>query len=99
MNTINIKFACTNSTLLSHTCENNTVRKTLEHALEKGELLAGATFVDADLSNIDFSNKSLVGCRFIRCNLSGANFAGAYLEGSIAESCILPVDSYDIACF
>ena len=61
--------------IFSHTCENNTIKKTV---LAAG--LSGANLSRADLSRADLSRADLSGANLSRANLSGADLSWADLS-------------------
>lgn len=65
--------------LFSHTCEDNTIRKTVEAAIEVGIKLAEADFSGADLHGADLSLGNFREANFAGADLSFADFRGANL--------------------
>ena len=87
--TITIKNCKTGEALFSHTCENNTPRKTVEAAVKQKVSLNYA-----DLSGIDLSTAKIQGAK-----LYGASLRGAILWGiSISRSDCRHVDFSDSNC-
>ena len=96
MNTI-LLVSIFGKNMFSHTCEDNTILKTLEEAVKKGvnlslvELinvdlidanLINADFTGADLINVDLRGANLTGANLTGANLTGANLVGANLTGA-----------------
>ena len=96
MNTI-LLVSIFGKNMFSHTCEDNTILKTLEEAVKKGvnlslvELinvdlidanLINADFTGADLINVDLRGANLRGAKLRGANLTGANLTGANLTGA-----------------
>ncbi len=73
--TVEIK-SISGNVLFSYESENNSIRKTLEKAVEVGVDLSGANLREVDLSGAYLSGAYLSGA-----NLSGAYLRGAYLRG------------------
>jgi uncharacterized protein YjbI with pentapeptide repeats len=84
--------------LFSHTCENNSIRKTVEFAVNKGLRLynvdlrsadlsgadlIGAIIIDSDLRGADLSGADMMDIEMMDVNLSGANLSGADLNHSL----------------
>ena len=63
--------------IFSHTCENNTIKKTVLAAD-----LSGADLSGANLSRADLSGANLSGANLSRANLSWADLSGADLSGA-----------------
>ena len=78
--------------LFEHTCENNTLLKTLKEALKEdidlkyvnlsGANLSGANLIGANLSNADLSGSDLRCADLSGANLSGANLSNAKLSNA-----------------
>ena len=73
--------------LFEHTCENNTLLKTLKEALKedidlKYVNLSGADLSNTDLSGADLSNTDLSGADLNGAKLNGADLDGADLDGA-----------------
>ena len=71
------KKKVTGGIIYSHDCEENTIKRTVESAIESDVNLSHADFSGADFSSVNFS-----GVNFSGAYLSGANFSGAYLSGA-----------------
>jgi hypothetical protein len=85
-------------TIFSHTCEDNTIKTTVEEALLSGVSLEGvylnganfsrwrppegARFLAANLGGADLSGSVLIGINFNRASLCSANFHGACIRDS-----------------
>ena len=87
METIEIKNRFTNEVIFSHECENNTVKITVEKAVETGAYLRGADLrgaylTDADLTGADLRGADLRGAYLTDAYLRGADLRGAYLTGA-----------------
>jgi uncharacterized protein YjbI with pentapeptide repeats len=65
--------------LYEHTCEGNTLQKTVEAAIENGADLDQACFYGLDLSGADLSMGSFEEADFGRTCLMSANLSGARL--------------------
>ena len=63
--------------LFEHTCENNTLLKTLKEALKEDIDLKYVNLSGAKLSNADLSGADLSGADLSRADLSGADLSGA----------------------
>ena len=89
--------------LFEHTCENNTLLKTLKEALKEDINLKYVNLSGAKLSNADLS-----GAKLRYANLSGADLSNADLSGSDTTNTRLPIyskwdfsienDSLNIGC-
>ncbi len=92
--------------LFSHTSENNSIKKTLEHAnlsganlrnanLRNANLsganLSGANLIDADFSGADLRNANLRNANLSGANLIDADFSGAVLSGAVLSGANLPI--------
>ena len=85
--------------LFEHEQENNTIKKTLEEAVEKkihfkganleGANLKGAYLEGANLEGANLEGANLEGAYLEGANLEGANLKGAYLEGANLEGAYL----------
>jgi len=88
---IQIKSRFNSSVLFDHTCENNTLKITLEAAVKIGARLVGANLdgaildrarlVGANLDGASLVGANLVGASLDRASLVGANLDGASLDG------------------
>lgn len=79
-NTIEIKRWDNNEVIFSHTCEDNTIRKTIKEAVNQHINLSYADLRSLDLSNIDLSNVNLDHARLLWSNLKNINLTGANLN-------------------
>ena len=102
MKTIEIKNRFTGEVIYSHTCEDNTVRKTVEKAIEdkvnlgyanlsgadlRGADLSGAYLIDANLGYANLIDANLGYANLSRANLRGADLRGADLSGAKINEC------------
>jgi uncharacterized protein YjbI with pentapeptide repeats len=67
--------------LFEYSCKDNTIKKTVEEAVEKGADLRGANLKGADLRGTDLRDANLKGT-----DLRDANLKGAYLSGANLSS-------------
>ena len=74
--------------LFEHTCENNTLLKTLKEALKEDIDLKYV-----NLSGVKWSNTDLRGANLRSANLRGADLSGADLSGADTTSTKLPIYS------
>ena len=72
--------------LFEHTCENNTLLKTLKEALKEDIDLKYVNLSGADLSNADLSCADLSGANSRYADLSSADLLGADLSGANLSS-------------
>lgn len=87
--TIQIR-SISNEIIYEHTCENNTIKKTVECAIRnkanlRGANLSGQFLYDIDFSGIslmyaDFTKSTLTRSKFIRTSLYMSNFANATIS-------------------
>ena len=82
-----IKNRWTGSVIFEYEKENNTLKDTVEKAVEGGAYLGGAYLGGADLEGADLGGANLGGADLEGANLGGANLGGAdlrraYLEGA-----------------
>jgi hypothetical protein len=92
MNTINIPCRFSGTVLFSHTQENNTIKVTLEKAVQegaylqyanlKGANLKGANLKGANLQYANLKDANLKGANLQYANLQYANLKGANLKGA-----------------
>ena len=75
--------------LFEHEQENNTIKKTLEEAVEKKIHFKGANLEGAYLEGTNLEGANLEGANLEGANLEGANLKGAYLEGANLEGAYL----------
>ena len=68
--------------LFEHTCENNTLLKTLKEALKEDIDLKYVNLSGADLSGANLRYANLSGANLRYANLSGADLSGADLSGA-----------------
>ena len=96
-----IKNRWTGSVLFEYEKENNTLKDTVEKAIEEGANLEGADLRGANLEGAYLRGANLEGA-YLRganlegANLEGANLEGAYLEGANLEGAYLYVSDNDI---
>jgi alkylated DNA nucleotide flippase Atl1 len=79
---IQIKHRFTLAVLFERDAEDNTMRLTVEAALQSGANLSGANLSGANLSGANLSDADLRGANLSGANLSGANLSGANLSGA-----------------
>ena len=79
--TVEIKNVSGN-VLFSYESEDNSIRKTLEKAVEVGVDLSGANLREVDLSGAYLVEVNLTGANLSGANLRGANLRGANLSGT-----------------
>ena len=79
---IQIKSRFNSSVLFDHTCENNTLKITLEAAVKIGARLVGANLDRANLDRAILVGASLVGARLDRASLIGSRLDGSNLVGA-----------------
>ena len=94
--------------LFEHTCENNTLLKTLKEALKEDIDLKYVNLSNADLSGADLSGADLRYANLSNADLSGAKLRYADLNGSDTTNTRLPIyskwdfsienDSLNIGC-
>ena len=77
-----IKHRYFGSVLFEYEKENNTIKDTLEKAVEEGADLRGADLRGANLIGADLEGADLRGANLIGAYLRGANLRGADLEGA-----------------
>ena len=77
-----IKNRWTGSVLFEYEKENNTLKDTVEKAIEEGANLGGADLEGADLEGADLRGADLEGAYLEGADLGGADLRGAYLEGA-----------------
>lgn len=88
MNTIQIKNRYTQEVIFEFTCENNTIKRTVEEAVKRGIALYEADLPGADLKNAKLNHAQLVGA-----NLCGADLSNSQLiEASLVESILVHTD-------
>lgn len=85
--TINIKRWDNNEVIFSHTCENNTICKTVKEAIRQGISLAYANLSHADLKGLDLSNvclsyADLRNADLFLADLTNANLTDANLHNA-----------------
>ena len=71
--------------LFEHEQENNTIKKTLEEAVERKIHFEGANLEGANLEEANLKGAYLKGAYLEGANLEGAYLEGAYLEGAYLE--------------
>ena len=79
--TIKIK-STSGDVLYEHTCEDNSVKKTVEEAVRDKVLLSGADLSGADLCDANLRGANLRDADLSDADLRGANLRGAYLSGA-----------------
>ncbi len=77
-----IKNRWTGSALFEYEKEDNTLKKTVEKAVEEGANLGGADLEGADLEGANLGGANLRGAYLRGAYLRGANLRGAYLRGA-----------------
>ena len=78
-----LNFAITNDIVIfEYTCENNTIKKTVEEAVKQGVSLACADLHNADLSGANLAGVNLETANLQGTDLSGANLKSANLQGT-----------------
>lgn len=91
---IQIKSYKNGSVIYEHECENNTMQKTVEHALANSISLNGAWLFNVDFTNLfslfaDFKEMKLVRVYFNKCNLAQADFRQCEFNRVYFASCYL----------
>ena len=86
---IEIKNRWTGSVLFEYEKENNTLKETLEKAIEEGANLEGANLKGANLKGTNLKGANLKGTNLEGTNLEGTNLEGANLEGASLEGAYL----------
>jgi len=86
---IEIKSRFSGKVLFQHTQEGNSIKITVEAAVNARANLAGANFAGANLARAKLAGANFAGANFAGANFAGANFAGASLEGAILAGAIL----------
>ena len=81
MNTI-LLVSIFGKNMFSHTCEDNTILKTLEEAVKKGVNLSLVELINVDLIDANLINADFTGADLINVDLRGANLRGAKLRGA-----------------
>ena len=79
---IQIKHWATGFVLFEYESDNNTIRKTLEEATDRGANLSGADLRGADLYGANLYGADLRGADLRGANLRGADLRGADLRGA-----------------
>ena len=103
MKTIEIKHRITENVLFSHTCEENTIKITVEQAVKSGADLRVANLSEADLSGANLYGANLSGANLSEANLSGADLRVANLYGAnLSEAYLSEADlsgaNLDFSC-
>ena len=98
MKTIEIKRKITGNVLFSHTCEDNTIKITVEKAIESGANLRVADLSGADLHRANLHEADLHEADLIGANLSGANLRGANLSGADLIGANLDFSCLTLSC-
>lgn len=78
---IDIKNWKTGEVIFSYTCENNTIKKTVEEAVKQGVILDYADLRDADLMDINLCCTILDRICLNNANLTRANMNGCIIRG------------------
>ena len=91
-----IKNRWTGSVLFEYEKEDNTLKETVEKAIEEGANLEGANLGGANLEGADLGGAYLGGADLGGANLGGANLGGANLEGANLGGAYLYVSDNDI---
>ena len=79
---IDIKYWDSNDVIFSYTCEDNTVKKTVEEAVKQGINLAYAELSRCDLSECNLTGANLFRANLYSSNLYLANLAYANLDSA-----------------
>ena len=79
---LQIKNRWTGNILFEYEKEDNTIRQTIEKAVEAGADLTGAYLTGADLTGADLTGAYLKGAYLKGADLTGADLTGAYLTGA-----------------
>ena len=79
---IEIKCRFSGSVLFTHEAEGNTLKLTVEAAVQARANLDGANLDGAYLAGANLDGANLDGANLDGANLDGANLAGAYLDGA-----------------
>ena len=82
---IEIKNKRTGLVLFEYEKENNTIKDTIEKAVERGANLTGANLTGAYLRGANLGGANLGGADLEGANLGGADLEGANLEGANLE--------------
>ena len=91
-----IKNRWTGSVLFEYEKENNTLKDTVEKAIEEGANLEGAYLRGANLEGAYLEGANLEGANLRGANLEGAYLEGANLRGANLEGAYLYVSDNDI---
>ena len=76
----------TGNLLFEYSCQDNTIKKTLEEAVKKGANLESADLRGANLESADLRNVYLEGAILKDTNLINTNLGGAYLGNTNLEN-------------
>jgi uncharacterized protein YjbI with pentapeptide repeats len=92
--TIKIKNRFNGKTIFSHTCEDNSIKLTVEAAVKNNINLCGADLTNANLesaklASVDLSNANLKGANLRFANLQRANLQRDYLSFADLQGAIL----------
>ena len=85
MNKIKIKNRFNKEVIFEYEKEDNTIKETLEKAVEEHTNLYGANLEGAYLYGANLEGAYLYGAYLYGANLKGANLEGAYLKGANLE--------------
>ena len=96
MKTIEIKNRFTNEVIFSHSCENNTIKITVDQAVTsgadlRGADLRGAYLRGADLTGADLTDADLTGADLTGADLTGADLTGADLTDADLTGANIPI--------
>jgi uncharacterized protein YjbI with pentapeptide repeats len=102
METIEIKKRFNGNVIFSHTCENNTIKITVEQAVKSGAYLRDADLTGADLTGADLTGAYLTGAYLTDANLTGAcipihcKWGVSIIDGNIKIGCkIKSIEEWD----
>ncbi len=93
---IEIKNRWTGNVLFEYEKDNNTIKETIEKAVEEVANLEGANLEGANLEGANLEVANLRGANLRGANLEGANLEGANLEGANLRGAYLYVDDNEI---
>ena len=79
----------TDEVIFSYTCENNTVKKTVEEAIKQGISLAYANLIGADLAVLNLSYANLNNANLLYANLRNTDLSYVNLQKSHLSYCNL----------
>ena len=93
---IEIKNRWTGSVLFEYEKENNTIKDTIEKAVERGANLGGANLKYANLTGANLEGAYLRGANLEEADLEGANLGGANLKYANLEGAYIFVADNEI---